>query len=119
MKRHHLLLALTAALAATLNTGCITETVSSTHQAQGMRTEGVILTGDIDAIWARTRQVISSMTGAPLESRGLDRSLRTTVNGVEVTAFVEPYDATRTVIHVTSDDADLADRIRMRVMSGN
>jgi hypothetical protein len=118
VKRDHLTLALAAALAVASSTGCITETESSTRQAHGMRTEGAILTGDIDAIWARTRQVISSMTGAPLESRGIDRSLRTTVNGVEVTAFVEPYDATRTILHVTADDDELADRIRIRVMTG-
>ena len=78
----------------------------------------MIVPGDVDMVWKRTHSVVSSMTTAPMESRGLVHSLRTSVGGAEVTAFVEPYDARRTVVHVASDDPDLADRIRMRIMAG-
>jgi len=109
-------IALTLSLACLCGTACITETEGSGRQAQGMRTEGVIVTGDIDAVWSKTQSVIDAMATAPLTSRGVDRSLRTEVMGKEVKAFVERYDSQRTVVHVQCDDSEVADRIRMRIM---
>ncbi|MEM9382446.1 MAG: hypothetical protein AAGB93_21010 [Planctomycetota bacterium] len=118
MKTTALALLTLAASAPLLCAGCVTESEATGRQARGMRTEGVIVPGDLDLVWKRTHSVVSSMTTAPLESRGLVHSLRTSVGGTEVTAFVEPYDALRTVVHVASDDPELADRIRMRIMTG-
>ena len=57
------------------------------------------------------------MATAPITTRGIERSLRTEVGGKEVTAFVEKYDAHRTIVHVQSEDPALADRIRLRIMN--
>lgn len=117
MIRRRTALALALPLTCLSGTACITETESGIGAAQGMRTEGVIVAGGVDMIWARTRSVIESMATAPITTRGIERSLRTEVNGTEVTAFVEPYDAYRTIVHVQSEDSALADRIRLRIMN--
>lgn len=116
MTRPRITTAIALSLAGLLGSACITETEGGVRQAQGMRTEGVIVAGSIDMVWGRTRGVIKSMATAPLESRGIERSVRTEVMGKQVTAFAEPYDQHRTIVHVQSEDPVLADKIRMRVM---
>lgn len=106
-----------ALLALALVPGCITETESSlrTPTAGAMRTQGVIVTGDIDAIWTDVQRTVASMTNQPLLSRGVTRSFSTEVNGAELEVIVEPYDATQTIVHINSSDAGVADYIRQRV----
>lgn len=96
--------------------GCITETEGSVGSSAPVRTEGVIVTGDLDQVWQRTSAIVRGMATAPIESAGLQRSLRTEVRGHELLAFVEPYDARRTVVHVRCNDPAVAERVRMRVM---
>ncbi|MBL6757907.1 MAG: hypothetical protein ISQ11_16035 [Planctomycetes bacterium] len=111
-------LALLASIAALpLLGGCITETEGSVGTSAAVRTEGVIVVGDIDQVWARTSSIVRGMASGPVQSAGLERSLRTEVRGREVVTFVEPYDARRTVVHVRCNDPAIAERIRMRVMS--
>ena len=109
-------LALTPLLLLPLLGGCITETEGSIGSSSAVRTEGVIVAGDLDQVWQRTSAVVRSMAPGPVQSAGLQRSVRTEVRGREVLAFVEPYDARRTVVHVRCDDPAVAERIRMRVM---
>lgn len=116
MTRPSLTTAIALSLAGLVGSACITETESSVPQAKGMRTEGVIVAGNIDMVWGRTRNVIKTMATAPLESRGIERSVRTEVMGKEVTAFAERYDQHRTIVHVQSEDPAIADKIRMRMM---
>lgn len=108
---------LASLLALPLLGACITETEGSVRSSSSVQTEGVIVVGDIDQVWARTSAVVRGMATAPIQSAGLERSLRTEVRGREVVTFVEPYDARRTVVHVRCDDPATAERIRMRVMS--
>jgi hypothetical protein len=108
---------LASILALPLLGACITETEGSIGTSSAVRTEGVIVVGDIDQVWARTSAIVRSMASGPIESAGLERSLRTEVRGREVLTFVEPYDARRTVVHVRCDDPATAERIRMRVMT--
>lgn len=97
--------------------GCITETESSlrTPSAGAMRTQGVIIEGDIEAIWMNVQQTVAGMTNQPLLSRGVAKSFTTTVNGEHLDVLVEPYNATRTIVHVNSTNAGIADYIRQRI----
>ncbi|MFT7078260.1 MAG: transcriptional regulator with XRE-family HTH domain [Planctomycetota bacterium] len=97
--------------------GCITETESSLRRptAGAMRTQGVIITGDIDEIWTEVQRTVAGMTNQPLLSRGVARSFATQVNGEDLDVLVEAYDATRTIVHVNSTNPDIADFIRQRV----
>lgn len=96
---------------------CITETEGRGGTSASVRTEGVIVVGDIDQVWSQTSSIVRSMASGPIQSAGLERSIRTEVRGREVVTFVEPYDARRTVVHVRCDDPAIAERIRMRIMS--
>jgi len=96
---------------------CITETEGRAGTSASVRTEGIIVVGDIDQVWSRTSSIVRSMASGPIQSAGLERSLRTEVRGREVVTFVEPYDARRTVVHVRCEDPAIAERIRMQIMS--
>ncbi|MEM6674698.1 MAG: hypothetical protein AAF726_17760 [Planctomycetota bacterium] len=104
-----------ALLALAIGPACVTETIEG-DAPTGLRTEGVIVSGPVEEVWGHTEAVIAAMATGPLTTRGLEHSLRTEVRGQEVEAFVEPYDSQRTVLHVTSEDPALADRIRLEVM---
>ncbi len=108
---------LASVIALPLLGACITETEGSVGASAAVRTEGVIVVGDIDQVWARTSSIVRSMANGPIQSAGLERSIKTQVRGREVLTFVEPYDARRTVVHVRCDDPATAEQIRMRIMS--
>ena len=97
--------------------GCITETTSSVRTpAKGaMRTQGVIVQGDIEEIWDEVQTTVASMTSETLFSRGVEKSFSTKVNGEDLSVLVEPYDASRTIVHVNSSNPDVAQYIRERV----
>ena len=96
---------------------CITETTSSvrTPSKGAMRTQGVIVTGDIDEIWNEVQTTVASMTSDALLSRGVQKSFSAKVNGEDLSVLVEPYDAQRTIVHVNSANADVAQYIRERI----
>ncbi len=96
---------------------CITETTSSvrTPASGAMRTQGVIVRGDINDIWTDVQTAVASMTSDPLLSRGVEKSFSTKVNGEDLSVLVEPYDSQRTIVHVNSTNADIAQYIRERV----
>ena len=97
--------------------GCITETVSSvrTPSKSAMRTQGVIVRGDIDNIWAVVQSTVANMTSEPLLNRGVEKSFSTKVNGEDLSILVEPYDTERTIVHVNSTSPDIAQYIRERI----
>ncbi len=107
---------LAAGMALSLMASCITETEAARPVAQGMRTSGVIVNGELEPVWAHVQGVLQSMTNEPLESRGLEHTISTTVNGDPVMVLVERYSPTKTIIHVTSPNQRLADAIGVRVM---
>ena len=96
---------------------CITETTSAvrTPAKSAMRTQGVIVRGNIDDIWGEVQAAVASMTSEPLLSRGVAKSFSTKVNGEDLSVLVEPYDSQRTIVHVNSTNADIAQYIRERV----
>ncbi|QDV05718.1 hypothetical protein Poly30_12190 [Planctomycetes bacterium Poly30] len=104
-------------LAFTALPGCITETESSlrTPHAGAMSTQGVIIEGDLEAIWLDVQQTVTGMTNQPLLSRGVEKSFTTTVNGAHLDVLVERYNAERTIVHVNSTDAGIADYVRQRI----
>ncbi len=104
-------------IAATLLPGCITETESSlrTPSRSAMRTEGVIVEGDIEEIWTEVHQTVAGMTREPLLSRGVEKSFVTQVNDEELRVLVERYDKKRTIVHVNTTNPGIADFIRKRV----
>lgn len=96
---------MTLAVAAT--TGC---TSSPDKATETRATQGVIITAPEADVW---RAVQTILPGAP--SAGVPQSASSRVRGVPVEARVERYNDTRTILHVTSPDARVAEEIQLAI----
>lgn len=112
---------LLALLALPFAAGCITETVGQTGanaSSSRFQTRGVIVREPIDSVWARMDSATRAMaTGTP-RSNGVDRSLRAEIRGAVTTVLVEPYDAQRTIVHVSSEDERVEQQLQSIALQG-
>lgn len=104
-------------LACGMAASCVTETEGGPRRARGMATSGIIVNDGVEETWRKVQSVMGDMTSEPLQTLGVQRTLKTNVNGADVTVIVEDTGNGTTAVHVKSSNQAVADQIRFRIQN--